>query len=276
MVETDHKPGRSKQFAKNSKGREQTGKENVVTPAQMDPGLEACRDGDLQILQGLLESKAFDPAATFDRFGGSGLHWAASAGHIKVCMLLVKHGASVGFADKKSGRCALHWCTRNGHLPVAQWLVQEHGQSVNVETKDRTTPLQLAAWGGHVGVCEWLLALGASLEHRNVWECLPHHFAALAGMTAACQWLRRRGVDLGLANNQGHNALHKAAYGGHRELCAWLQDEVGLDRFAALPDARGQTPVDLARKAGHEELADWLLRRAREEELEALIGNVAV
>ncbi|CAE8696156.1 unnamed protein product, partial [Polarella glacialis] len=99
------------------------------------------------------------------------------------------------------------------------------------------------------------------LEHRNSWYCLPHHFAALAGMTESCKWLRSRGVDLALGNNQGHNALHKAAYGGHRELCCWLQDEVGLDREASVQDTRGQTPVDLARKAGYEDLANWLVER---------------
>ncbi|CAK0861766.1 unnamed protein product [Prorocentrum cordatum] len=211
------------------------------------PG-QASRDGDLRSLAALLEARAFDPAAARDRFGGSALHWAASGGHLGACRLLVEGRAEPGFADKKSGRCALHWCARQGHLRVAQWLVGEHSQCVGALTKDRTTPLQLAAWGGHVPVCAWLLGRGASLEHRNAWQCLPHHFAALAGMTATCAWLHDHSADLRATNDQGHGALHKAAYGGHRALCAWLQDELGIDRRAAEPDARGQTPADLALK----------------------------
>ncbi|KAJ1622567.1 hypothetical protein T492DRAFT_885047 [Pavlovales sp. CCMP2436] len=61
---------------------------------------------------------------------------------------------------------------------------------------------------------------------------------------------------------RGHNALHKAAYGGHRELCAWLQHgPPHLDAECALTDARGQTAVELARKAGFVELAQELAQR---------------
>eukprot|EP00927_Polykrikos_kofoidii_P002386 TRINITY_DN10943_c0_g1_i2.p1 TRINITY_DN10943_c0_g1~~TRINITY_DN10943_c0_g1_i2.p1 ORF type:complete len:721 (-),score=118.68 TRINITY_DN10943_c0_g1_i2:35-2197(-) len=238
----------------------------AATPKQQplpDPGMEACRSGDVDGLRKLIDAGKFDAADSRDRFGGSGLHWAAGAGHLEVCRLLVSSRASASFADKKSGRCALHWCTRQGHLAVAEWLVCEHGESVNVETKDATTPLQLAAWGDHVDVCEWLLQRGASLVHRNRWYCLSHHFAALAGASAACRWLHSKGVDLALGNDQGHNALHKAAYGGHQDLCEWLQDAVGLDPSSEEADARGQTPVDLARKAGYEELAEWLAARGR-------------
>ena len=98
------------------------------------------------------------------------------------------------------------------------------------------------------------------------WGCNVAHFSCLAGSLEVAQWLAARGVDMAVANDQGHNALHKAAYGGHRELCAWLQDSyrdsvgVGLDREARLTDTRGQTPVDLATKAGHHELATYLIR----------------
>eukprot|EP00928_Gymnodinium_smaydae_P030581 TRINITY_DN22700_c0_g3_i1.p1 TRINITY_DN22700_c0_g3~~TRINITY_DN22700_c0_g3_i1.p1 ORF type:complete len:1073 (-),score=214.95 TRINITY_DN22700_c0_g3_i1:265-3438(-) len=253
-----------KQVPKHKQRATQAASKAAAAPQSLpDPGLEACRVGDLSALRSLITSGRFNAAEARDRFGGSGLHWAAGAGHLEVCQLLVSSGAAPGFADKKSGRCALHWSSRQGHLPVVEWLVSEHGQSVNVETKDQTTPIQLAAWGDHVEVCAWLLKRGASLDHRNRWYCLSHHFAALAGSMAACKWLHTcAGVDLGLGNDQGHNALHKAAYGGHQELCRWLQDEVGLDRCCIVQDARGQTPIDLARKAGYEELALWLADRA--------------
>jgi ankyrin repeat protein len=70
-----------------------------------------------------------------------------------------------------------------------------------------------------------------------------------------------QGLDLHNTNNQGHNALHKAAYGGHKAVCEWLQEgPVGLDVQSQLCDVRGQTPCDLAKKAGFEELALWLQR----------------
>ncbi|CAJ1399322.1 unnamed protein product [Effrenium voratum] len=242
---------KTKTYAQLKKSRARDTKEAVP----MLPGLEACRDGNLSLLREVLEEGSFDVHAT-DRFGGSGLHWAASGGHLEVCRLLVEHQALVGYADKKSGRMALHWAARQGKLEVVQWLVLEHGLPVDAQTKDCTTPFQLGAWGGHVEVCQWLLLKKADLWHQNSWSCLAHHFAALAGMEACCRWLRQQGLDLGTPNNQGHNALHKAAYGGHAALCQWLQDEVDLD--PAECDVRGQNAAALARKAGFEDLAQRL------------------
>lgn len=90
----------------------------------MHPGLEACRAGDASALKAELALGSFDAASTLDRFGGSGLHWAASGGHHEVCKLLVEHQASVTFADKKSGRSALHWASRQGHLHLGAELRQ--------------------------------------------------------------------------------------------------------------------------------------------------------
>ncbi|CAK8993364.1 unnamed protein product [Durusdinium trenchii] len=243
-------------YAELKKSRQPKGETDGTKTAKMVPGLEACRAGDVAKLKELLLDGSFH-VTTLDRFGGSGLHWAASAGHLEVCHLLVKHQALVDFADKKSGRTALHWASRQGHLEVVQWLL-EHQVPVDLQTKDETTPFQLAAWGGHVHVCQWLLLQKANLNHRNSWYCLAHHFAALAGMTECCKWLQEQRVDLGATNNQGHNALHKAAYGGHAELCKWLQDEATLD--PEQPDARGQSCFALARKAGFQDLIDqgWL------------------
>ena len=50
----------------------------------MDPALEACKDGDIKALRSFLDDGSFDPATKLDRFGGSGLHWAAGAGHFEV------------------------------------------------------------------------------------------------------------------------------------------------------------------------------------------------
>eukprot|EP00811_Abedinium_folium_P000535 NODE_1048_length_2635_cov_3.464115.p1 GENE.NODE_1048_length_2635_cov_3.464115~~NODE_1048_length_2635_cov_3.464115.p1 ORF type:complete len:447 (-),score=100.19 NODE_1048_length_2635_cov_3.464115:301-1641(-) len=212
----------------------------LPSAATMDPGMQGCRDGSIEVLRRLITAGQFSPATSLDRYGGSGLHWAAGAGHLETCNLLVDAFAAPGFADKKSGRCALHWCTRQGHVAVAEWLVTEHDQAVNVQTKDFTTPLQLAAWGGHVHTCAWLLDHGANLNHKNKWQCLPHHFSALAGSVGACAWLQSVGADLSQGNDRGHNALHKAAYGGHEEVCEWLQVCTPGPR---LPAARPQWPL---------------------------------
>lgn len=70
-----------------------------------------------------------------------------------------------------------------------------------------------------------------------------------------------QGLNLANVNTQGHNALHKAAYGGWKDVCSWLQDGPScIDRTSELRDVRGQSPVDLANKAGFPDLAHWLVR----------------
>eukprot|EP01065_Artemidia_motanka_P020502 TRINITY_DN24546_c0_g1_i1.p1 TRINITY_DN24546_c0_g1~~TRINITY_DN24546_c0_g1_i1.p1 ORF type:complete len:877 (+),score=215.13 TRINITY_DN24546_c0_g1_i1:37-2631(+) len=226
-------------------------------PLQADAGqgpalLAACRDGLTADAAAMIQSGA--PIETCDRFGSSCLHYAAGAGALDLCRLLVRAGAAVAHADKKSGRNAVHWAARKGALDVVRFLVCDVGLPAEAVTKDNTTPLQLAAWGGHVEVAEWFAQRGSDVGHINRWGCTAAHFAALAGQLPFLQWLLRQGLDLGFGNQQNHSALHKAAYGGHGAVCDWLI-EIGLP-FTA--DARGQTPADLALKAGYGDLAEHL------------------
>mmetsp|Transcript_34605 Transcript_34605/g.70678 ORF Transcript_34605/g.70678 Transcript_34605/m.70678 type:complete len:1015 (-) Transcript_34605:72-3116(-) len=261
------------------KGNTKKQKQTSVKSAKpaLDEGLEACRTGNIEELRRLLTP--FNPemcagggggdvsilkwdVETVDRFGSPGFHWAASGGHLELCKLLVEHGANPHHKDKKSGRSALHWASRQGQLPVVIWLVESFQLEVDDVTKDGTSTLHLAIWGGHHdSVASWLYDNGADLHRLNSWRCNAAHFAALAGNLDSLKWLMSLGLDLSNVNNQGHNALHKAAYGGHQSLCEWLQDEpCSLDRSASIADVRGQTPVDLAKKAGFSDLAMWLIR----------------
>eukprot|EP00913_Durusdinium_trenchii_P010434 g9781.t2 len=81
-------------YAELKKSRQPKGETDGTKTAKMVPGLEACRAGDVAKLKELLLDGSFH-VTTLDRFGGSGLHWAASAGHLEVCHLLVKHQALI-------------------------------------------------------------------------------------------------------------------------------------------------------------------------------------
>ena len=80
-----------------------------------DEGLEACRNGDLKTLRALLNPHTSQKrwnVETQDRFGSTGLHWAASGGFLNVCKYIVEQGANPLHKDRKSGRSALHWASR--------------------------------------------------------------------------------------------------------------------------------------------------------------------
>jgi hypothetical protein len=170
----------------------------------LDPGLMACRDGQLEQLKGVVFGSASFPSAAvtdtavdaavdaaaepgrslvmpsllwdartvIDRNGSCALHYAAGGGHVAVVAFLVGDlGVDINqrvVRGRRDGRTALHWACRNGHLEMARWLV-DNGAGYDA-TNDGTTPFHWAAWQGHRSVCEWLVdryAFGASREDRG-------------------------------------------------------------------------------------------------------------
>ena len=231
----------------------------------LEPGLEACRSGDLARLRQLVEEQGWQPLAACDEHGSGPLLWAAGGGHLAACRLLVAHGCMPGAAQKRDGRTALHWAARNGHVAVVTWLVRDCGCDPDAATRDGTTPLHWAAHGGHLRVLAWLLDEGgAECGTRNAYGCNAGQWAAQAGDVAVCDWLLRRGLDWRVLNRNGHSALHKAAVKGRADVCRWLLAAPRLGREHMQPDGDGNTPASMAAAEGFTELADWLAKAAKE------------
>lgn len=69
------------------------------------------------------------------------------------------------------------------------------------------------------------------------------------------------GLDWAKTNLQGHTVCHKAALKGHRGLIEWLNrktEESVVPECAWGRDEGGYTPKDVARLAGHVDLAELL------------------
>jgi hypothetical protein len=122
----------------------------------LEPGLDACRSGDLAALRILVERHGWAPRSACDEHGSGPLLWAAGGGHLAVCRYLVEVcGLDPSLpADARlarrgySGRTAAHWAARNGHVTVLRWLVGACGCAADAPTADGTTALCWAAWQG--------------------------------------------------------------------------------------------------------------------------------
>lgn len=71
------------------------------------------------------------------------------------------------------------------------------------------------------------------------------------------------GLDWAKTNLQGHTICHKAALKGHRGLLEWLAEQTDagvVPKCAWARDEGGYTPQDVARLAGHVDLADWIAK----------------
>ncbi|XP_044973073.1 protein VAPYRIN-like [Hordeum vulgare subsp. vulgare] len=93
----------------------------------------------------------------------------------------------------------------------------------------------------------------AAVPEAEQWA--PLHAAAARG---DCGEVRRLGQEaLAVRDKDGRTALHVAAAAGEAEAVAELVD-MGADSAAA--DARGRTPLDVAREKGYKEVVDVLQR----------------
>ncbi|XP_062207316.1 protein VAPYRIN-like [Phragmites australis] len=117
----------------------------------------------------------------------------------------------------------------------------------------------------------------AAVPDAEQWA--PLHAAAARG---DIEGVRRLGPEaLAARDREGRTALHAAAAAGEAEVAAALVD-MGADTSAA--DARGRTPLDVAREKGYQEVVDvlerWELvmtaaRRGDLQSLESLISKRA-
>jgi ankyrin repeat protein len=188
-----------------------------------------------------------------------------------------------------SERSPLHWACRNGHMNVVAWLVEDQRVDVNAPSGDGTTALCLAVWQGRVEVVTYLISQCAADPHLvNGYGCNlamwcaqspgvqrennPDFEAAAVANSAGvvnslitttfelAQYLHDFGVNFTLINHNGQGCLHKAAQRGHEQMCKWLVQKIGLEPLHFKPNSGEQsTPSTLAKYAGHDRLAEWLL-----------------
>ncbi|XP_011693692.1 PREDICTED: ankyrin repeat domain-containing protein 39 [Wasmannia auropunctata] len=109
-----------------------------------------------------LTASRYNVCQTVDEIGFErGIWTAALEGDVDRVNKLLRKGVFVDQPDS-AGYTALHYATRGGHIRVCEILL-EHGAQVNACTRGmRATPLHRAAGTGHAEVVELLLRHGAA------------------------------------------------------------------------------------------------------------------
>src|SRR6186997_3692578 len=126
--------------------------------------------------------------------------------------------------------------------------------SVSAFSPDGFTALHYAGFFGKLEAARELIAAGASVDvyTTNDFANQPLHAAAAGRHLEVCRVLLGAGADVNATQHGGYTPLHEAAQHGDVEMVE-LFLSAGADPAALTDD--GQSAPDLARAAGHVDLA---------------------
>ena len=194
-----------------------------------DPALAAARDADgvsatMHALYHGRPSIAERIAATLPELD---VFEAAALGRADRVLELV--GADVSLATERSrdGFTALHFPAFFGvgdAVGTARFLL-EAGADVNARSANEMAvlPLHSAVAGGHDDVAAVLIEAGADVNATQRHGYTPLHGAAQNGATATVERLLAAGADPNVANDDGRTAVDLAREAGHEELAGRLR-----------------------------------------------------
>lgn len=112
--------------------------------------------------------------------GDSLLSLACSAGYYELAQVLLAMSAQVEDRGQKNDCTPLMEAASAGHIDIIELLLK-HGADVNAQSSTGNTPLMYACAGGHVDAVKLLLAAGANVEDHNENGHTPLMEAASAG-----------------------------------------------------------------------------------------------
>lgn len=200
--------------------------------------LAAAKKGDEDAVRKLF-NEGIDPAAC-DAFDATALHIAAAWGRIGVMDILFERRVPVqGVCTARDFDTELGW-------------------------RFIGTPLHMAAAGNQPEAAQALIRHGAHVNEPDPISLrTPIFYAAAYGSTEALKVLLRSRAVVNLHESLGdycgptaYTPLHYAARNGHLETVRMLLEHEANPRI--VDPHRGETPLDLAKAEGHEEIVKLL------------------
>lgn len=142
--------------------------------------------------------------------GRTPLHWAAAAGNLELCEILVASGANIN-ALTHFGRTALHLACLQ-HFPgnsVAKLLLD---LKIELDTRDDDgmTALHLAVTQADEELANSIIQAGAQINVSNHQGQTPLHLAAMTSNEQLVDLLLKKGTSPNIQDRSGHTPLHSA------------------------------------------------------------------
>ncbi|XP_046581763.1 uncharacterized protein LOC124289201 [Haliotis rubra] len=220
----------------------------------------ACYLGHKELAELLLQRQA-DPEL-LDEEGDNCLHLACRGGSIDIVKLLLDKTMDI---DKhgEHARTPLMYASYNGHGDLVSFLLANGANAVPdvsaIKRKDNC--LHLACVKGETEVVRILLDQGGmEIEVIGQRGRTPLMYACRHGWLATAKELVARNAKVNVLDEGSMNCLHLTAIKGNIPVAEWLLGlNVGLTVDCV--NAGGRTPLMLAMKHGHTEMADFLMTK---------------
>jgi ankyrin repeat protein len=210
--------------------------------------ISAADDGNIAKVQSMLDEKP----------------WLANARDIDNVTAAALNAK--GITDYRIGWTALHSAANKGHKDVASLLIAK-GADVNATDERDYTPLNIAALNGRKEVAELLIANRALLNPVDVKGLSPLHYAASAGNLEIAKMLIDKGAQV---NAQSRDYTQEAG---------WVTvsgTTVSARNVSSRRIIEGRTPLHLAARNGHKEIAELLIAKGANVNMRDNYGSTAL
>jgi len=162
---------------------------NTLSPDGQYPLVLAIRRPSPAVLDLLLRAKGLRAEVRTAK-DESPLMLASMAGMVDVCKRLIALDADIN----KTGWAPLHYAASAGHVEVIKLLLK-HSAYIDAESPNKTTPLMMAAMYGNPQSVELLLEEGADASLKNDKGMTALDFADVANKQAAAKLLVRHMIS---------------------------------------------------------------------------------
>ena len=152
----------------------------------------ACENKNKEFLQTILSLDKISLSVD-EICHGYPLHSACSDGDLSIVQYLIEKGANIE-AEDDNRKTPLHFACWKGHLPIVQYLI-EKGANIEAITHIQQTPLHESCYYGHLPIVQYLIEKGANIEAKDKHQETPLHIASKNSKTDVVKYLVSRGAN---------------------------------------------------------------------------------